>query len=404
MTEQTVGSLHPGNAIEQSKSRLKVLFFVTRDWYHPATTGGDNTLWEYARYLASVGHTVKYVAASYSGAAKDEKVDGIQVVRLGGIHTLWLRTFLYYMLHCRGNYDIVVAEGFGGSRIPRLAPLYVREPIVTAWHQIHRDLFATQYPKLFFGPLNLLERLSAWVHRDTLIQAYTPDWKEAFPRLGFKPDNIFILPVSIRDEWLVERRRVQPVVPTILWLGKVRRYKCPDHVIRAMPLIIERVPEARLVIAGRHDDLMFERELQGLVAALNLERKVDFRFNLSEGEKRDLLGESAILVLPSSVEGFGIVALEANACGVPVVASSGVPEGAVRDGYNGLRYPFGQLDALSTRLVRVLTDAELYACLSDNSLVFAKEFSWANIGARYEGVLLRLLADRRTHDLGVERD
>ena len=54
-----------------------------------------------------------------------------------------------------------VAEGFGGSRIPRLAPLYVKEPVITEWHQIHRDLFAVQYPRLFNGPLNLLERLTA---------------------------------------------------------------------------------------------------------------------------------------------------------------------------------------------------------------------------------------------------
>ena len=83
------------------------------------------TLWENARYLASVGHDVTFVAAGYAGAPKNETLDGIKVVRLGGLHSLWLRTFIHYMTACRGRYDVVIAEGFGGSRIPRLTPLYV---------------------------------------------------------------------------------------------------------------------------------------------------------------------------------------------------------------------------------------------------------------------------------------
>jgi hypothetical protein len=71
---------------------LRVLFFATRDWYHPATTGADITMWENARYLASKGHDVTFVAASFPGASRQETLDSIKVIRLGGIHSLWLRT------------------------------------------------------------------------------------------------------------------------------------------------------------------------------------------------------------------------------------------------------------------------------------------------------------------------
>ena len=112
--------------------RLRVLFLASRDWYHPATTGGDITLWENARYLASVGHEVTFVAARYAGAPQEELLDGIKVVRLGGLHSLWLRTFTYYLSRGRGRYDVVVAEGFGGSRIPRLTPcFYCRRSLET---------------------------------------------------------------------------------------------------------------------------------------------------------------------------------------------------------------------------------------------------------------------------------
>ncbi len=322
-------------------------------------------------------------------------LDGIAVVRLGGLHTLWLRTFLYYLAHGRGRYDVVVAEGFGGSRIPRLTPLYVREPILTEWHQVHRDLFAVQYPRILNGPLNLLEHLTAWVHRNTLVRAGTEEWKRAFPRIGFKPENVFVLPVSIREEWLVDANLPGSLAPTVLWIGKLRRYKCADHAIRAMVEVVKRIPDATLTLAIRHDDLKYERELVELVKQLHLEASVSFRFNVSELEKRELLGATRVLVVPSVVEGFGIVVLEANASGVPVVASTGVPEGAVRDGMNGLRYPFGDIAALAASICRVLQDDQLHARLSQAGLEFARGFAWGRVGAQYAGVVEKAVARRR---------
>src|SRR5207245_1498275 len=104
----------------------------------------------------------------------------------------------------------------------------------------------------------------------------------------------------------------------MLWLGKFRRYKCPDHAIRAMSEVVRAVPTARLVLAGYHDDVGYEAELQKLVDQLGLAGSVEFRFEVSDEQKKALLDTSRCLVLPSAVEGFGIVVLEANARGVPV--------------------------------------------------------------------------------------
>ena len=123
---------------------------------------------------------------------------------------------------------------------------------------------------------------------------------------------------------------------------------------------------------------------------------MEFRLNISEQEKRELLDSVQVLVLPSAVEGFGIVVLEANACGVPVVASSGVPEGAVKDRFNGLRYQFGDVHALSERLIQVLTDDSLRTQLGANGRAFAKRFAWSEIGAQFERVVQSASRDRST--------
>jgi glycosyltransferase involved in cell wall biosynthesis len=400
-----MASAHPASkGRAPDLKRLKVLFLATRDWCNPATTGGDNTMWENARYLASVGHTVTFVAAGFPGAARAEMLDGIHVVRLGGIHSLWLTTFFRYMRSWRGKFDVVVAEGFGGSRVPRLSPLYVTEPIITEWHQIHRELFAIQYPRLMNGPLNLLERLTARVHRNTLVRAGTGEVRRQFIVLGFKPEKVFVLPVSIRDEWLAftpffrtGRGRSEPT--TILWLGKLRRYKCPDHAVRAMPEVVRHAPNAKLILAIRRDDEKYEEQLRTLVNELRMGDHVEFRINVSEQEKRDLFLTATALVVTSAVEGFGIVVLEANAFGVPVVASSGVPEGAVRDGFNGLRYEFGNVQGLSDALVRLLQDPDVYSKISANALTGVQRYKWSRVGAEFEQVVVAAAAHRELADV-----
>jgi glycosyltransferase involved in cell wall biosynthesis len=219
------------------------------------------------------------------------------------------------------------------------------------------------------------------------------EWQRSFPSLGFKPENVFLLPVSIREEWLASNGSGS-TSPTVLWIGKLRRYKSPDQAIRAMVEVAARVPAAKLILAIRHDDLRYEKELVDLVAELHLDGIVEFRFNVSEQQKRDLLNASRALVVSSAVEGFGIVVLEANASGVPVVASSGVPEGAVRDGINGLRYRYGDVAALAGAVCRVLQDDELHARLSESGRVFARKFAWGKVGAQFAEVVERAAAGR----------
>lgn len=371
---------------------MRILFLATRDWRNPEVAGGDIQMWEYARFLASRGHAVTFVASRFPGAAPEEVFDNVRVVRLGGVLTLWFTNYIYYRRHCRGHYDVVVAEGFGGSRIPRFCPLYVREPLVTEWHQIHRDLFAYQYARLLSPALNALERLTAFIHRHTYVRAGTREWQQAFPKLGFRRDRVFVVPVSIRDDWLNGAERSQVGEPSVLWLGKFRRYKCPHHVIQALRVLKDHGVAVQTTLAGRHDDRVYERELVRLVNTLDLTNQVEFAFNITEDEKHALLRRSRVLVLPSSVEGFGIVVLEANACGVPVVASTGVPESVVTDGRNGLRYRFGDTRGLAEALGRLLSDDALCAELSRNSVTFAQGFAWRKVGAVYEQELLRIIA------------
>jgi SAM-dependent methyltransferase len=109
------------------------------------------------------------------------------------------------------------------------------------------------------------------------------------------------------------------------------------------------------------------------------------------------------LVVTSAVEGFGIVVLEANALGVPVVASSGVPEGAVRDGVNGLRYKFGDIAALGDEVVRLLKDDALHSKLSRSARENVERFRWSRVGAEFEHVVSGAIDQTSPHPPALSR-
>ena len=166
-----------------------------------------------------------------------------------------------------------------------------------------------------------------------------------------------------------------------------------------MPEVVRHTPNAKLILAIRRDDEKYEEQLRTLVNELRMGDHVEFRINVSEQEKRDLFRAATALVVTSAVEGFGIVVLEANAFGVPVVASSGVPEGAVRDGFNGLRYEFGNVQGLSDALVRLLQDPDVYSKISTNALTSVQRYKWSRVGAEFEQVVVAAAAHRELADV-----
>jgi glycosyltransferase involved in cell wall biosynthesis len=84
-----------------------------------------------------------------------------------------------------------------------------------------------------------------------------------------------------------------------------------------------------------------------------------------------------VFVNPSMMEGWGITTIEANACGVPVVASNvpGLRE-SVQNPHTGYLVPYGDVDALATRITELLVSPELRGEMSKNAITWAQQFDW----------------------------
>jgi glycosyltransferase involved in cell wall biosynthesis len=177
-------------------------------------------------------------------------------------------------------------------------------------------------------------------------------------------------------------------VPLISYVGRLKRYKRIDLLLRAFVRVREAYPSAKLVIAGSGDQ---EQTLRNLSAQLHLGDAVDIRGYVSDAEKVEILQRSWVFVTPSSMEGWGIAAIEANACGTPAITYDvpGLRE-AVVDGVNGL--VVADETDLSAPILRVLSDSQLRGELCRGAVMRAAQFSWHATAERFLDVIMRNVA------------
>ena len=180
----------------------------------------------------------------------------------------------------------------------------------------------------------------------------------------------------------------------ILSVGALKPRKGYDVMLKAFKIVKDEIADVKYLIVG---DGSWKKELYELAKMLGIENDVCF-LGVKTGDELigyyhlcDVYAHTPVNV-NDQFEGFGIVYLEAGACGKPVVASDsgGVPD-AVLDGVTGLVVPENDVEATAQALKRVLTDEKLAEQLGANGRKRAKELSWNNIAKKiielYEEVI-----------------
>ena len=173
-------------------------------------------------------------------------------------------------------------------------------------------------------------------------------------------ERTVIIPPAVRSRFrpasgAAVRRRLgleddAQVLLTVARLRDAERYKGCDDVLRALPQVLARAPRTRYVIAGEGDDLP---RLRALAGRLGVRDAVVFAGAAPDRDLPAYYNACDLFVMPSRGEGFGIVFIEALACGKPVIAGDAGGSGdAVLDGGLGRMVSPGQPD----RLARVVLD------------------------------------------------
>ena len=189
-------------------------------------------------------------------------------------------------------------------------------------------------------------------------------------------------PNATTSVFAIEEAR--PERPYILALGRVVEKKGFDLLLAAYAAIDEAQRTADLVIGGQGEAL---DDLRGIAAALGIVDRVHFVGRLSREKVAEAMAGATLFVMPSRIEPFGIVILEAWRAGTAVVATSrGGPPEFVRDGHDGVLVDPFDTTTFAHALEGLLQDPERRRRIGDAGLVRVRAFGWAAIAEQYREV------------------
>lgn len=173
---------------------------------------------------------------------------------------------------------------------------------------------------------------------------------------------------------------IQQNEKVIIHISNFRSVKRIPDLIRAFALVVEKLP-SKLLLVGEGPEVPRIRRLVDMLGVTDHVLFTGRRDDLPE-----LLSFSDVMVLPSEKEAFGLVLLEAFACGVPAVGTNagGIPE-VIEEGINGYIVPIGDPDAIAERTLRILNDSTLHHKMKEQAMETVKgKFSSDIIVAQYE--------------------
>jgi glycosyltransferase involved in cell wall biosynthesis len=318
------------------------------------------------RWVAS-GHEVNLFTSQFPSCKREEVADGVKIVRAGGRFTVYRQAKKIYSERFRSeNFDVIIDEI---NTVPFFAPKFIKnnEKVVALIHQLAREywFYETPFPISYLG-YHFLENKWLKQYADVPTVTVSESTRRDLVDLGFK--HVSVVPEGLNFEPLNDVP-VKDTKPVVVFSGRLKRAKRPDHAIQAFKIVKEKVPDAELWIFG---DGPFRHALERISGS-----GVSFFGNLNNAERRELLKKSWVLMVPGLREGWGLNIIEANALGVPCVAYNvhGLKD-SIKNDETGLLVEAGNVEALAENVIRILENQSKRQSLSLKALKYAKEFNW----------------------------
>jgi len=305
------------------------------------------------------------------------------------------------------NYDLVHSHYWLSG--------WVGEALKTAWHAPHVIMFHTlgeaknRHHLEEREPVHRIDGERLVAHGVDRVICASQGEKEMLGALyAVPPQRITVVPCGVDtdvfrplDKAGVRRRLGLPAKePVVLFVGRIEPLKGIDVLLRAVSHLDGRFRV--LVIGGDGKDIARKSELAVLASELRVADRITFLDAVPHDDLPLYYNAADICVVPSYYESFGLVAVEAMACGVPVVASrvGGLKE-TVRDGQTGYLVPWLCPEPFAERLELLLNNEPLRRSLGREARAAAERYHWSEVAARVEGVYHELVSQYRGVAVGA---
>lgn len=363
---------------------MRIVHLAYEDPQQPGSGGGSVRVAEIVRRLSS-RHSITVLTTGYPGGGARQE-DGVRWIPIGSRSPRITFNRLTYMnlagpLLRRYPHDLVVEE-FGPPYSTCFSPLFTRKPVVASvqW------LFAREMREKYHLPFDLVEGLGLRLYHDFIAVS---DWLADVVRARRPGATVETIANGV-DPQAFRTTATSP--RSLVFLGRLDRYQkggdlLIDIVARLKGLLGENMPP--LLIAGDGPD---EAQIRLHATRLGLDKTVLFVGRVEGEQKYELLSSAYAVLMPSRWESFGIVAIEAQAVGVPVVAFDIGPLRSVITGGIVVK-PF-DVDAYATSVASLVTDEQSRTTLGQAGRAKAASFDWDAISLAQEAHYLRAIAPR----------
>lgn len=355
-----------------------------------------------AKYLAK-RHEIHVIATRQKGSKKFEKLNGINVHRVGPTITY---NEISQISQIPKKLSFVISSINAGSRLnPEIVEgaNYIGHLIAKQISKRNKIKAIFWYPDVFIGNWITnagLAGMFGWgLEKFNLLQsadhfiAISQVTSEKLIKNNIPQEKIDTIPCGV-DLSEFSKRSEKSDHFTILCISRLVRYKRVDDLIKAFSKVLTERKNIDLVIIGNGPE---KNRLENMCSMLKIKNNVTFLENLARDDLINRLKMSHLFCLPSQVEGFGIAIIEAAAAGIPFVISNlAVFKEITQNGQGGLFYKVGDIRDLEKKLKNLMDNKKLYQRKSEEALNLAKNYQWQQIAQDTENIYIRSQKTQRS--------
>jgi len=357
-------------------------------------------LLEIGKRLVANGHSVHVICGmTEPRLPKHESIDGIEVhyIRLLSDSFFRFRKLSFYL----SRYLFYVAVSRLHSLISDIAPDIVIDyvsPAPSLVYPLTKKMGVRCYAEVmeyrgnqWFQFAGFVTALLGWGSQFLLrifeydqIISISEFTKYQLEQAGFASDKIRVVPCGIDLEAFRIGNPPKRKRNSLVMVSRLVPVKGHVHLFDALAHVRERIPDVQLWVVG---DGPARSELERYVLDRQLEKNVHFAGRVTDEEKARLLHTSTVFVSSSLVEGFGIVLLEAMACGLPIVAFDLPVYREFMDSQCGFLVAKGNDRLMAKQILRLLEDDETRKRMAAHNLSHVKRFDWDRVAEVEEKLL-----------------
>ena len=366
----------------------KIRILQTPVRFYPYTGGVEKYVFNLSQELINRDHFVKVVCADEPKSDLTE-IDGINVQRLnyiGKISNTNITLGLFFAL-LKENFDIIHTHfpTPWSADISMIISFLKKKPLILTYHN---DVVKTGKLGFLTEVYNLVF-LKLLLKRSAKILVTQPEYINRSKYLYKYKNKIEVIPNGI-DTKIYFQKNINKIPNQIFFLSildKYHTYKGLDCLIKAIKIVKIKIPNIRLIVGGSGDMV---KNYKFLVKKLELEKNIEFRGFIESNKLVDLYNQSELFVLPSTgiQEGFGIVLLEALACGTPVIATNivGIAK-EIKDNKCGIIIPRNDAKKLAQAIIRIIKNINLQKKMGEKGRMLVEEkYGWEKIAKKVEKI------------------